>query len=79
LGKNKKIKEKSISSVILYKYLKPKPQEGDTLMELIIQEIIQKIISCFEIELEKLIMERRDISEFILATKKMFWMRLEQS
>ena len=38
-------------------------------MELIIQEIIQKIISCFEIELEKLIMERRDISEFILATK----------
>jgi hypothetical protein len=49
LGKNKKIKEKSISSVILYKYLKPKPQEGDTLMELIIQEIIQKIISCFEI------------------------------
>ena len=39
-------------------------------MELIIQEIIEKISSCFEKELENLIGERRDISEFILATKK---------
>ncbi len=39
-------------------------------MELIIQEIIQKISSSYEKELENLIRERRDISEFILATKK---------
>jgi len=39
-------------------------------MELIIQEIIEKISSSFEKELENLIRERRDISEFILATKK---------
>lgn len=39
-------------------------------MELIIQEIIQKISSSYERELEKLIREKRDISEFILATKK---------
>jgi len=39
-------------------------------MELIIQEIIQKISSSYEKELKKLIMERRDISEFIRATKK---------
>ncbi|MGI6574815.1 MAG: ISLre2 family transposase [bacterium] len=39
-------------------------------MELIIQEIIQKIISSYEKELKKLIRERSDISEFILATKK---------
>jgi len=39
-------------------------------MELIIHEIIQKISSSFEKELEKLIREKRDISEFILATKK---------
>ena len=39
-------------------------------MELIIQEITNKIISNFEQELEKLIRERRDISNFILATKK---------
>ena len=37
-------------------------------MELIIQEIIEKISSCFEKELENLIRERRDISEFILAS-----------
>ncbi len=39
-------------------------------MELIIQEITNKIISNFEQDLEKLIRERRDISDFILATKK---------
>ena len=39
-------------------------------MELIIQEITNKIISRFEQDLEKLIRERRDISDFILATKK---------
>lgn len=39
-------------------------------MGLIIQEIIKKISSSFEKELENLIKERRDISEFILATKK---------
>ncbi|MGB4449332.1 MAG: hypothetical protein WBI85_02970 [Tepidanaerobacteraceae bacterium] len=39
-------------------------------MELIIHEITQKISSSFEKELEKLIREKRDISEFILATKK---------
>ncbi len=39
-------------------------------MGLIIQEIIDKISSSFEKELENLIRERRDISEFILATKK---------
>ena len=39
-------------------------------MEMIIQEIMQKIISSFEKELENLIKEKRDISEFILATKK---------
>jgi len=39
-------------------------------MKSIIQEIIQKIINSFEKELENLIRERRDISEFILATKK---------
>ena len=45
-------------------------RKGDTLMEMIIQEIMQKIISSFEKELENLIKEKRDISEFILATKK---------
>jgi hypothetical protein len=39
-------------------------------MELIIQEITNKIISNFERDLEKLIRERRDISDFIKATKK---------
>lgn len=39
-------------------------------MELIIQEIIEKISSSYEKELNTLISERRDISEFILATKK---------
>jgi len=39
-------------------------------MELIIQEIANKIISNFEQKLEKLIRERGDISNFILATKK---------
>jgi hypothetical protein len=39
-------------------------------MDLIIQEITQKISTSFKKELEKLIRERRDISEFILATKK---------
>jgi len=39
-------------------------------MELIIQEITQKIISSFEKELKNLIRETRDISQFILATKK---------
>ncbi|MGI6706893.1 MAG: hypothetical protein ACOX6S_11895 [Clostridia bacterium] len=40
-------------------------------MELIIHEIIKKISSNYEKELKNLILERRDISEFILATKKM--------
>jgi len=40
-------------------------------MELIIQEITKKISSSFEKELKNLIHERRDISDFILATKKM--------
>lgn len=39
-------------------------------MELIIQEIIEKISSSYKKELESLIRERRDISGFILATKK---------
>jgi len=39
-------------------------------MELIIHEIIEKISSIYEKELENLIRERRDISQFILATKK---------
>jgi len=39
-------------------------------MEFIIQEITNKIISNFEKDLEKLIRERRDISDFILATKR---------
>lgn len=39
-------------------------------MELIIQEIIKKISSSYEKELENLIRERRDISQFILTTKK---------
>jgi hypothetical protein len=39
-------------------------------MELIIQQIINKISNSFEKELESLIRERRDISDFILATKK---------
>ncbi|MGI6706885.1 MAG: hypothetical protein ACOX6S_11850 [Clostridia bacterium] len=39
-------------------------------MELIIHEIIKKISSNYEKELKNLILERRDISEFILATKK---------
>lgn len=39
-------------------------------MELIIQKIGTKISSSYEKELKKLIMERKDISEFILATKK---------
>ncbi len=39
-------------------------------MELIIQEIINKIISSYEKELKDLIREKKDISEFILATKK---------
>jgi hypothetical protein len=46
-------------------------RKGDTLMELIIHEIIKKISSNYEKELKNLILERRDISEFILATKKM--------
>lgn len=44
--------------------------EGDTLMELIIQKIIEKISNSYEKELKNLIMERRDISELILTTKK---------
>ena len=36
-------------------------------MKPIIQEIIDKISSSYKKELENLIMERRDISEFILA------------
>ena len=40
-------------------------------MELIIQKIIEKISSSFEKDLKNLIMERGDISEFILRTKKM--------
>jgi ribosomal protein L27 len=39
-------------------------------MELIIHEIIQKISSSFEKELKNLIEEGKDISEFILSTKK---------
>ncbi len=39
-------------------------------MESIIQEIVQKIIGSFEKELENLIREGKDISEFILAIKK---------
>jgi hypothetical protein len=39
-------------------------------MELIIHEIIEKIISSYEKELTSLIKERGDISKFILATKK---------
>jgi hypothetical protein len=39
-------------------------------MELIIQKIIEKISSSFEKDLKNLIMEREDISEFILHTKK---------
>ena len=39
-------------------------------MELIIQKIIEKISNSYEKELKNLIRERRDISEFILATKK---------
>ena len=39
-------------------------------MELIIQEIIQKISNSFEEELRNLLEEGKDISEFILATKK---------
>lgn len=45
-------------------------RKEDTLMEFIIQEITNKIISNFEKDLEKLIRERRDISDFILATKR---------
>jgi len=40
-------------------------------MELIIQEIIQKIISHCEKGLEELIMKKIDISGFIMNTKKM--------
>ena len=39
-------------------------------MELIIQKIIEKISISFEKDLKNLIMERGDISEFILHTKK---------
>ncbi|MDD2432488.1 MAG: hypothetical protein PHX01_02110 [Clostridia bacterium] len=39
-------------------------------MELIIHEIVEKISNSYEKELRNLICERRDISEFILATKK---------
>lgn len=39
-------------------------------MELIIQEIVEEITNSFEKELMKLICERGDISDFILATKK---------
>jgi len=39
-------------------------------MELIIQKIIEKISSSYEKELKNLITEKRDISEFILDTKK---------
>lgn len=39
-------------------------------MEPIIQKIIEKISSSYEKELNNLISEKRDISEFILATKK---------
>jgi len=39
-------------------------------MELIIQKIIEKISSNYEKELKNLIMEKRDISEFILGAKK---------
>jgi len=39
-------------------------------MELIIQEIIKKISNSYEKELQSLIRERKDISEFILGTRK---------
>lgn len=39
-------------------------------MELIIQKIIEKISNSYEKELQSLIRERKDISEFILGTKK---------
>jgi len=39
-------------------------------MELIIQKIIEKISNSYEKELKNLIKERRDISDFILSTKK---------
>ncbi|MDD3318248.1 MAG: ISLre2 family transposase [Methanosarcina sp.] len=39
-------------------------------MELIIHEIVEKISSSYEKEFKKLIVEKRDISEFILGTKK---------
>ena len=39
-------------------------------MELIIQEVMKKITNSFDEELEKVIRERRDISYFILAIKK---------
>lgn len=39
-------------------------------MELIIHEIVEKISSSYEKELKKLILEKGDISEFILGTKK---------
>ena len=40
-------------------------------MESIIHEIVGKIINSFDEELEKLVRERKDISYFILAIKKM--------
>ncbi len=39
-------------------------------MEVIIQEIIKKVSNSYEKELKSLISERRDLSQFILATKK---------
>ena len=39
-------------------------------MEPIIQKIIEKISKSYEKEIEKLISERKDISEYVLATKK---------
>ena len=45
-------------------------RQGDTLMELIIQEITNKIINNFFKDVENLIYERKDISQFILDTKK---------
>jgi hypothetical protein len=49
----------------------PYHSKGETLMELIIQEIAEVISLKYQEELNRLFTEERDISEFINATKEM--------
>ena len=45
-------------------------QKGDALMDIIIQQIVEKIIKSTNLNLEKVLKERKGISDFIINIKK---------